>query len=269
MPRAPRARQRSASPTGSSAGSRRQYGTSRPPLSAAHCEHAVVRAPVAGVAVGVVQGERARAGVGGDLVERGEQRVERERLAVLVDAEVRVGVEDGGPVGQERAALLAERGEGGLDGGAAERSVAIDQPPPARRAPRRRRPRCCRRATTVRSRPPRSAAMIPARSSRSRPPGTSATTIAESDGSSPSPARKRLARPTSCAWIASTPIATTSSSAGCVPTQQNHAGEASRRRASSRGAAAGRSTRRARSSPAHQPAAAGTIALEALGAARP
>ena len=79
-------------------------------------EHAVVRDAVAGVAVGVVEGESARARVGRDLVEGGDERVERERLAVLVEAEMRVGVEDRRPGGQQRPALLAERGEGGLDG---------------------------------------------------------------------------------------------------------------------------------------------------------
>jgi hypothetical protein len=83
----------------------------------------------------------------------------------------------------------------------------------------------------VRSRPPRTAATMPARSSRSAPPARSAQTIALSPGSSPMPARKRFANATSCAWVASTPMRSTSSSAGVVPTQENHAGEVSSRRA--------------------------------------
>ena len=45
--------------------------------------------------------------------------------------------------------------------------------------------------------------MIPARASFSVASGKSEETIAESLGSSPSPARKRLASARSCAWIAS------------------------------------------------------------------
>jgi len=58
-------------------------------------------------------------------------------------------------------------------------------------------------------------------------------TIAELPGSIPIPARKRFASPTSCAWIASIPTASSSSSAGTEPTHENQAGEPSRRRASS------------------------------------
>ena len=57
-------------------------------------EDAVVRPPVRGAAVGVVEGERARPRTGPDLVEGAEQRAGVERLPVLVDTEVRVRVED-------------------------------------------------------------------------------------------------------------------------------------------------------------------------------
>ncbi len=45
--------------------------------------------------------------------------------------------------------------------------------------------------------------------------------------------RKRFARPTLCAWIASTPTSSSSSSAGAWPTHENQAGETSKRRAPS------------------------------------
>ena len=54
----------------------------------------------------------------------------------------------------------------------------------------------------MRTRPPRTAALIPARSRRAAASGTSTNTIAESPGSSPRPARKRFASSRSCAWIA-------------------------------------------------------------------
>jgi len=60
----------------------------------------------------------------------------------------------------------------------------------------------------------------------------SLVTIAEFEGGSPSPARKRLARPTSCSWIASTPISWMSSSVGAAPAHENQAGDVSSRRAS-------------------------------------
>src|SRR3954453_2289371 len=53
-------------------------------------------------------------------------------------------------------------------------------------------------------------------------PGT--VTIAELPGSIPIPARKRFASPTSCWWIASIPTASSSSSAGTEPTQENQGG---------------------------------------------
>ena len=56
-------------------------------------------------------------------------------------------------------------------------------------------------------------------------------TIAESPGSRPRPARKRLARATSCSWIASTPICSITASVGAVATHMNQAGDVSSLRA--------------------------------------
>jgi hypothetical protein len=74
---------------------------------------------------------------------------------------------------------------------------------------------------------------MPARSSRSAAPATAADTIALSPGGSPSPARNRLASATSCSWTAATVSSSSASRVGAVPTQQNHAGDTSKRLASS------------------------------------
>jgi hypothetical protein len=100
--------------------------------------------------------------------------------------------------------------------------------------------------------------MIPAASSFSRACGTSVVTIAESPGSRPRPARKRLASARSCAWISSTPMRLISSSAGAVPTQENQAGEVSKRRASAASLSGGPKVASSGSSVANQPAWAGT-----------
>ena len=73
---------------------------------------------------------------------------------------------------------------------------------------------------------------MPARASFSAAPGTATVTIAEFDGSSSSPARKRFASCTLWMPIPSIPMCSSNSSAGAAPTQENHAGEVSSRRAS-------------------------------------
>jgi hypothetical protein len=57
----------------------------------------------------------------------------------------------------------------------------------------------------------------------------------------------------------------TSSSAGCVPTHENHAGDVSRRRALRARRSGGPKYDACGSWPAHQPAAAGTIASSRSG----
>ena len=71
-------------------------------------EHPVVRDAVGGMALGIVQRERAGARVGSHLVERPQQLVRRQRLAVLVETEVRMRVNHPG-VGRQQLPQL--RGE--------------------------------------------------------------------------------------------------------------------------------------------------------------
>ena len=85
----------------------------------------------------------------------------------------------------------------------------------------------------ARTDPARVEARMPARSSREDASGTATLTIAELDGSSPRPARNAFASATSCSWIRSIPIDSTSSSVAAQPIQENQAGELSNRRASS------------------------------------
>ena len=99
--------------------------------------------------------------------------------------------------------------------------------------------------------------MIPRARAARRHPGDVVDTIAESPGGSSSPARKRLASATSCAWIASIPSSSRSSSAGAAPTQLNHAGEVSSRRALDARRSGGPKWSGAGPSPAHQPGASG------------
>src|SRR5580765_6457589 len=83
----------------------------------------------------------------------------------------------------------------------------------------------------VRSMPARTAAWIPAAASFSAASGASDITIAELPGSRPSPARKRLARPTSWSLIAPTPSRSIVASVGAVATHMYQAGDVSSLRA--------------------------------------
>ena len=58
-------------------------------------------------------------------------------------------------------------------------------------------------------------------------------TNGEAPGGIPSPLRRRSAIATSWAWTAAIPTSSSSASAGSAPTQFSHAGERSKRRASS------------------------------------
>ena len=92
MPRAPAARQRSPSATGSSAGSSRQNVVSRPSAFPRPGHDSVIGHAVGRPALGVVQREHARVSRAG-RVELGEQLLGRERAAVLVQAQMGVGVD--------------------------------------------------------------------------------------------------------------------------------------------------------------------------------
>ncbi len=118
MPRAPASRQRSASSIGPSVRSSRQNGTSIPCDAAAHCKDAVVRHAVGGMPLGIVQRERERP-LDPVRAHRVQELRGREREAVLVDAEVGVGVPDAQAVGLQRgdalelpAQELVEAGDG-------------------------------------------------------------------------------------------------------------------------------------------------------------
>ena len=76
MPRAPRSRQRSASPSGSSSRLSRTNGNSRSGASAAQLQHAVVGRAVGGLAVGLVEREDVRAAHAG-LVHEAQVLLER------------------------------------------------------------------------------------------------------------------------------------------------------------------------------------------------
>ena len=175
-------------------------------------EHAVVRDPVAGVAVGVVERERARARVGRDLVEGGDERLDGRATGRPRRGRGACGRR--GPPRRRAAARGPPRGTGRRRTPSPASGTVTGRLPRARRAPRRRRPRCCRgatrRAAARRARPRR---CRPPRAARGRP-GRRPRRSRESDGSSPRPARKRFARPTSWALMASTPIALTSASGG-------------------------------------------------------
>ena len=74
------------------------------------CQHAVVGQAVAGTALGVVQGEHACPSRLG-RIELAEQLLERQRAAVLVESEVRVGVDHFGVGGPQAGGLGEEWGE--------------------------------------------------------------------------------------------------------------------------------------------------------------
>ena len=116
IPRAPAARQRSPSADRIFGRVEAAEGQQSPLAFPGPGEHAVVRQTVGGCALGIVQREHAgpaRAGV----VEQCEQLWQAERAPVLVEPEMRVGVEDLGAGGTQALHLGQEWGEGvGVEG---------------------------------------------------------------------------------------------------------------------------------------------------------
>ena len=79
-------------------------------------EHTIVRSPIGGSAVGIVERERTCAGFGSYFVESANQRWRRQRPPVLVGTQMGVGVEHRVARRQQASNLLGEGRIGGREG---------------------------------------------------------------------------------------------------------------------------------------------------------
>ena len=132
MPRAPRSRQRSASPSGSSSRLSRTNGKSRSGASAAHLSTRSFGRAVGRLAVGLVEREDVRAAVTPASSMSARCCSTRQRVAILIESEMRVRVERLAALGEQRGDVSGLRREqllGTLDqGGLGHRPEPIRSP---------------------------------------------------------------------------------------------------------------------------------------------